>query len=143
MLGIGRDHVRRLSSDDVGRLDMEALEDELRGLGGAPSIVIASAGEVNAGEFDPVARMADLAERHGAWLHVDGAFGLFAALSPRTRELVEGIERADSVAADGHKWLNVPYESGFAFVRDRSLQPAVFAAGAAYLPDPDDPTAAR
>jgi glutamate/tyrosine decarboxylase-like PLP-dependent enzyme len=139
MLGVGRDQVRHLSRDEVGRLDIEALEDELRELGGAPAIVIASAGEVNAGEFDPVERMADLAERHGAWLHVDGAFGLFAALSPRTRQLVEGVERADSVAADGHKWLNVPYESGFAFVRDRSLQPAVFAAGAAYLPDPDDP----
>lgn len=139
MLGIGREHVRRFVRDGVGRLDLDGLERALAELDGAPAIVIASAGEVNAGDFDPVGEMADLAERYGAWLHVDGAFGLFAALSPRTRHLVEGVERADSVIADGHKWLNVPYESGFAFVRDPSLQPAVFTAGAAYLPDPDDP----
>ncbi len=83
--------------------------------------------------------MADLAERYGAWLHVDGAFGLFARLSERTRHLVEGVERADSVIADGHKWLNVPYESGFAFVKDPSLQPGVFGSGAPYLPDLADP----
>jgi glutamate/tyrosine decarboxylase-like PLP-dependent enzyme len=99
--------------------------------------VIASAGEVNAGDFDPIARMADLCERHDAWLHVDGAFGLFAAVSERTRLLVDGIARARSVIADGHKWLNVPYESGFAFVRDRTLLPKVFAISAAYLPDED------
>jgi len=83
--------------------------------------------------------MADLAARHGAWFHVDGAFGLFAALSERTRHLVEGIDRADSVIADGHKWLNVPYDCGFAFVKDASLQPSVFGEGAAYLPALDDP----
>ena len=103
----------------------------MQALGDAPAVLIASAGEVNAGDFDPLSVMADLAERYGAWLHVDGAFGLFAALSDRTRHLVDGVERADSVIADGHKWLNVPYESGFAFVRDPSLQPAVFGSGAA------------
>lgn len=139
MLGIGRGQVRRFARDAVGRIDLDGLEMALKELGGAPAIVIASAGEVNAGDFDPISRMADLAERHGAWLHVDGAFGLFAALSPRSRHLVEGMERADSVIADGHKWLNVPYESGFAFVRDPSLQPAVFTSSAAYLPDPNDP----
>jgi glutamate/tyrosine decarboxylase-like PLP-dependent enzyme len=139
MLGVGRSSVRRLGRDAVGRLDAEALERELRALDGAPAVVIASAGEVNAGDFDPLPVMADLAERYGAWLHVDGAFGLFAAVSERTAHLVEGLERADSAIADGHKWLNVPYESGFAFVRDPSLQPAVFGSGAAYLPDLDDP----
>jgi len=139
MLGLGRSSVQKLARDAVGRLDLEALEHELAGLGGAPSVVIASAGEVNAGDYDPLEAMADLAERHGAWLHVDGAFGLFAAVSDRTRHLVRGLERADSVIADGHKWLNVPYESGFAFVRDASLQSAVFGSGAAYLPDVDDP----
>ena len=139
MLGLGRSSVRKLSGDAVGRLDLEALERELAALGGAPAVVIASAGEVNAGDYDPIEAMADLAERYGAWLHVDGAFGLFAAVSDRTRHLVRGLERADSVIADGHKWLNVPYESGFAFVRDASLQPAVFGSGAAYLPDVDDP----
>ena len=116
MLGLGRDGVEQLSADPAGRLDLAALETELRAIGGEPSIVIASAGEVNAGDFDPVDAMADLAHEHGAWLHVDGAFGLFAAVSrPRTA----GIEKADSVIADGHKWLNVPYDCGFAFVRDR------------------------
>ena len=137
MLGLGRANVRMLTRDGVGRLDLDALEDALRALGGAPSIVIGSAGEVNAGDFDPIAPMADLCERHGAWFHVDGAFGLFAALSPRSAHLVEGVERADSVIADGHKWLNVPYDCGFAFVKDAALQPQVFARTAAYLPEVD------
>jgi glutamate/tyrosine decarboxylase-like PLP-dependent enzyme len=139
MLGVGRGQVRRFTRDEVGRLDVAALEAALRDLDGAPAIVIASAGEVNAGDFDEVGEMAALAERYGAWLHVDGAFGLFAALSERTRHLVEGVDRAHSVIADGHKWLNVPYESGFAFVREAALLPQVFGAGAAYLPDIDDP----
>lgn len=136
MLGIGRERVRRLSRDDVGRLDTEALETALRDLNGAPAIVVANAGEVNAGDFDPIARMADLCERYGAWLHVDGAFGLFAAVSPRTKRLVDGIERAHSAISDGHKWLNVPYDSGFAFVRDGKLLAHAFALSAPYLPGP-------
>src|SRR5436190_4365237 len=139
MLGIGRAQVHKLAHDGVGHLDVEALEAALAELDGAPSIVIGSAGEVNAGDFDPIMTMADLAERYGAWFHVDGAFGLFAALSERTRHLVEGIHRADSVIADGHKWLNVPYDCGFAFVKDASLQPSIFGEGAAYLPALDDP----
>jgi glutamate/tyrosine decarboxylase-like PLP-dependent enzyme len=139
MLGLGRSSVHKLARDPVGRLDLDALDRELAALGGAPAVLIASAGEVNAGDFDPIDAMADLAERHGAWLHVDGAFGLFAAVSDRTRHLVAGVERADSAIADGHKWLNVPYESGFAFVRDPSLLPAIFGSGAAYLPGLDDP----
>ena len=139
MLGVGRGRVRKLARDEVGRVDLDAMQTALRELDGAPAIVIGSAGEVNAGDFDPLADMAELAERHGAWFHVDGAFGLFAALSPRTALLVEGVDRADSVIADGHKWLNVPYENGFAFVRDPALLPAVFGSGAAYLPDIDEP----
>jgi glutamate/tyrosine decarboxylase-like PLP-dependent enzyme len=139
MLGIGRGRVRKLSRDAVGRVDLAAMEAALDDLDGAPAIVIGSAGEVNAGDFDPLEAMAELAGRYGAWFHVDGAFGLFAALSPRTAHLVAGVERADSVIADGHKWLNVPYENGFAFVRDPALLPAVFGSGAAYLPDLDDP----
>jgi glutamate/tyrosine decarboxylase-like PLP-dependent enzyme len=94
---------------------------------------------VNAGDFDPIEPMADLAERYGAWLHCDGAFGLFARVSPRVEALAAGVERADSVIADGHKWLNVPYDSGFAFVRDARLLPKAFTAAADYLPSPDDP----
>jgi glutamate/tyrosine decarboxylase-like PLP-dependent enzyme len=139
MLGLGRDAARTLARDAAGRLDLPALERELRALGGAPAIVIGSAGEVNAGDFDPIDAMADLAAEHGAWLHVDGAFGLFAAVSPRAHRLVEGVARADSVIADGHKWLNVPYDCGYAFVRDPSLLPPIFALNAAYLPPPDDP----
>jgi glutamate/tyrosine decarboxylase-like PLP-dependent enzyme len=134
MLGLGRSSVRRLSRDAVGRLDLGALEAALRGLDGAPAIVVANAGEVNAGDFDPVEPLAGLCERYGAWLHVDGAFGLFAAVSPRTAHLVRGIERAHSVISDAHKWLNVPYESGFAFVRDAALLHGPFGFSAAYLP---------
>jgi glutamate/tyrosine decarboxylase-like PLP-dependent enzyme len=139
MLGIGRESVRRLARDRVGRLDLAELEASLRDLGGAPSIVVATAGEVNAGDFDPIEAVADIAERHRAWLHVDGAFGLFARVTPRAEALAAGIERADSVIADGHKWLNVPYDCGFAFVRDPMALPKAFTASADYLPSPDDP----
>ncbi|MEH0981749.1 pyridoxal phosphate-dependent decarboxylase family protein [Micromonospora sp. CPCC 205556] len=134
LLGHGRDAVEVHSRDAAGRVDLAALDRRLGELA-APAVVIAIAGEVDTGDFDPVAELADIAERHGAWLHVDGAFGIFAALSPRTAGLVAGMERADSIAGDGHKWLNVPYESGFAFLRDPARLPAAFGMpGAAYLP---------
>lgn len=139
MLGIGRSGIQRHARDATGRVDLKSLERGLDDLGGAPAVIVAVAGEVNAGHFDPVVELADLAERYGAWLHVDGAFGLFAALSPRTASLVDGVERADSVTVDGHKWLNVPYDSGFAFVRDKELLGKVFAYTGRYLADPDDP----
>jgi glutamate/tyrosine decarboxylase-like PLP-dependent enzyme len=139
MLGIGNASVRRFERDAVGRLDVDALEQALGELGGAPSIVCLTAGEVNAGDFDPIVAVADLAERHGAWLHVDGAFGLFARVTPRAAALAAGVERADSVIADGHKWLNVPYDAGFAFVKDPALLPRAFGASADYLPSLDDP----
>ena len=135
MLGLGRRNIRKFARDDAGRVDLEALGEELARTEGA-AIVIANAGEVNAGDFDPISKMADLAEEHGAWLHVDGAFGLFAAFSPRTRHLLEGVERAHSVAADGHKWLNVPYDTGFTFVREPELLDQAFAISAAYLTTP-------
>jgi glutamate/tyrosine decarboxylase-like PLP-dependent enzyme len=138
MLGLGRANIRKLTRDDVGRLDVAVLERELDAASG-PTIVIANAGEVNAGDFDPIAAVADLCERSTAWLHVDGAFGLFARLAPGTRALTAGVERADSVASDGHKWLNVPYDCGFAFVRQAERLPRALNVGAAYLPSPDDP----
>jgi len=138
MLGIGRDTVRRFARDDVGRVDLAALEAALRSLSGAPAIIVGNAGEVNAGDFDPIERLADLAERYGSWLHVDGAFGLFARVAPRAAHLAAGVERAQSVIADAHKWLNVAYDSGFAFVRDATLLDAAFAIGAPYLPKPGE-----
>jgi len=133
MLGIGRQAPRLLTSDAAGRFDVAALERELRALDGKPSIVIATAGDVNTGDFDPLRSISDLTRRLNAWFHVDGAFGLFAALSPASRHLVDGVEAADSIAVDGHKWLNVPYDTGFAFVRDTEAQAGAFAASAAYL----------
>jgi glutamate/tyrosine decarboxylase-like PLP-dependent enzyme len=137
MLGMGRANIRRLARDDVGRLDVAALERELDRAEG-PVIVVANAGEVNAGDFDPITDIADLCEGRTAWLHVDGAFGLFARLAPRTRRLTEGVERADSVICDGHKWLNVPYDCGFAFVREMDRLPRALNVGAAYLPSAED-----
>jgi glutamate/tyrosine decarboxylase-like PLP-dependent enzyme len=135
MLGIGRNAIVRIAADAAGRADLDGLERELDRIGGAPAVLVATAGEVNAGDFDPVRQFAELASRYGAWLHVDGAFGLFARASGTARDLGSGIERADSVSADGHKWLNVPYDCGFAFVRDPALMHGAFAAtGAPYLP---------
>ncbi|MEO3823687.1 pyridoxal-dependent decarboxylase [Actinomadura sp. B10D3] len=135
ILGCGRDTLTTFASGDAGQVDLAAMDAALARERGR-AVIVANLGEVNTGASDPIAELADLAERHGAWLHVDGAFGLFAALSPRTAHLARGVERADSVTADGHKWLNVPYESGFSFVRDpESLSRAFGAWGAAYLPD--------
>jgi glutamate/tyrosine decarboxylase-like PLP-dependent enzyme len=142
MLGIGHATPRVIPSGSPstarggasGKGLLESLEDELKALKGAPAILIATAGEVNAGGFDPIRSMAELAHQYHAWLHVDGAFGLFARISPITADLAAGVELADSVIADGHKWLNVPYDCGFAFVRDSRLLNTVFGMGAPYFP---------
>ena len=139
MLGVGRRQMHICARDTRGTLDCDAMRAALERLDGAPAVIVANAGEVNAGEFDPVDELADLAGQSDAWLHVDGAFGLFAAVSPRTQHLTSGIERADSVITDGHKWLNVPYDSGYAFVRDTGLLRKHFTYKADYLPGPDDP----
>jgi glutamate/tyrosine decarboxylase-like PLP-dependent enzyme len=140
MLGLGRDTVRTFARDEIGRLDVEGLEHTLADLNGAPAILVGNAGDVNSGDFDPLTDLADLAERYGAWLHVDGAFGLFARLAPGTAELAAGVERAHSVIADGHKWLNVPYDCGFAFVRvDTAELERTFSLAGAYLPSDDKP----
>ena len=140
MLGIGRRNVRTFSADSSGRLDLDGLQRALKEIDGRPAIVVANAGEVNAGEFDPIEVMADVAKRYGAWLHVDGTFGLFARISPKLAHLAAGAERADSVTADGHKWLNVPFDTGFCFVRDDRLFAEVFSLEGSYLKD--DPDAA-
>lgn len=137
--GIGRRNLQCFSADEFGHLDLAAMRAALNMLDGKPAVVIVNAGEVNAGEFDPVNDMIDLAREHNCWVHVDGAFGLFARVSPRTAHLAQGVERADSVTVDGHKWLNVPYDSGYAFVRDHGLMARAFRYSADYLPAVDDP----
>ena len=112
MLGLGRERVIRVPADDQGRMRAELLP-ELQG----PAIVCAQVGNVNSGACDPIAEIRSRTEEYGAWLHVDGAFGLWARATPSKRHLAEGVERADSWAVDAHKWLNVPYDSAMAFVR--------------------------
>lgn len=121
MIGLGRSTVRKFIKDSTGSLDLRALEYALKELNGLPAVLIATAGEPNAGAFDPIKQLVDLARNYGAWLHIDGAFGLFARLSSKSEELVSGVERANSVTVDGHKWLNVPYDCGFAFLSEASL----------------------
>ena len=112
-------------------MDPDALARELRDAG--PAIVCAQAGNVNSGAFDPLEPIEYLCEQSGAWLHVDGAFGLWAAASPAYRHLTRGVERADSWATDGHKWLNVPYDCGLAIVSDRAAHRRAMSLSAAYL----------
>jgi len=137
--GVGRGNVQQFCLDDFGRLDLAAMEQALIALDGQPSLVIVNAGEVNAGEFDPVKDMIKLARQHNCWVHVDGAFGLFARITPRVAHFAEGVELADSVTVDGHKWLNVPFDSGYAFVRDHGLLTRAFRYSADYLPADDNP----
>jgi glutamate/tyrosine decarboxylase-like PLP-dependent enzyme len=136
MLGLGAARSTIVGCDDQGAMRIDALEDALAEATG-PLIVCTQAGEVNSGAFDPIGPISDVvhAVRPNAdgWVHVDGAFGLWAATSPRFWHLTDGIDRADSWAVDGHKWLNVPYDSGFAFTRHPSSHRAAFASQAAYL----------
>ena len=116
-LGLGDENAVRVRADDAGRMDPEALAAELdRGEG--PAIVCAQAGDVNTGCFDPFPALAEICERHEAWLHVDGAVGLWAAASSEFDDLTNGLERADSWSTDAHKWLNVTYDCGFIAVKD-------------------------
>jgi glutamate/tyrosine decarboxylase-like PLP-dependent enzyme len=112
LLGLGSPTI--VEANDQGRLVVDSLREALAESEG-PAIVCAQAGEVNTGAFDPLPEIADACEAADAWLHVDGAFGIWAAVSPRLRHLVAGIERADSWTTDAHKWLNVPYDSGIVF----------------------------
>jgi glutamate/tyrosine decarboxylase-like PLP-dependent enzyme len=139
MLGVGRSAVQNCIKDLAGNFDLEGLEEALGKLNGKPAVLIGTAGEPNAGAFDPIEKLADLAEKYNCWLHVDGAFGLFARLAPSTAHLVAGVERAQSVTVDGHKWLNVPYDCGFAFVREQQFLAKTFTYTAEYLPKPSDP----
>ena len=129
ILGLGRERVVRVPVDSQGRMRADSLPKV-----GGPSIVCIQAGNVNTGSFDPAAEICRWAHSNGAWVHVDGAFGLWAAVSPRYAHLTAGLEAADSWATDAHKWLNVPYDSGLAFVRDPASLRAAMSLTAAYLP---------
>ena len=133
LLGLGSRSAVRVAADDQGRMRPEALRQALAA-GGGPTIVCAQAGNVNSGAVDPFAEIADATRDAGAWLHVDGAFGLWAAASPSLRPLVAGIERADSWATDAHKWLNVPYDCGIAIVAEPRAHHRAMSFAAAYLP---------
>ncbi|HXG25781.1 MAG TPA: aminotransferase class V-fold PLP-dependent enzyme [Candidatus Binatia bacterium] len=132
MLGLGRSRVHRVPTDAHGRMRADALRETLARLDG-PMIVCAQAGNVNTGAFDPLAEIAAAVRaRPNAWLHVDGAFGLWAAVVPSLGELLTGVEAADSWTTDAHKWLNVPYDSGIVICRDPAPHHAAMTLGAAY-----------
>ncbi|HEY1911688.1 MAG TPA: pyridoxal-dependent decarboxylase [Vicinamibacterales bacterium] len=137
LLGFGSNQVIRVAADDQGRMRPDSLDAALQrrpdSAADVATIVCAQAGNVNTGAFDPLDQIADSVSRHGAWMHVDGAFGLWAGASPARRGLVKGIERADSCATDAHKWLNVPYDSGLVFVAHPAAHRAAMSMGAAYL----------
>ena len=132
LLGLGTGTAIRVPADGQGRMAADGLHERLAALPG-PTIVCAQAGHVATGAFDPLEPIADACAATGAWLHVDGAFGLWAAAAPSTRELVRGAERADSWAVDAHKWLNVPYDSAMAIVADAGAQRAAMGLAASYL----------
>jgi glutamate/tyrosine decarboxylase-like PLP-dependent enzyme len=130
-LGIGSSEMVLVECDAQGAIEAESLAAALAGLDG-PAIVVAQAGNVNTGAFDPFGPIADACGEAGAWLHVDGAFGLWARLDPERRHLLDGVERADSWGTDGHKWLNVPYDTGMIFVRDAEAHREAMRKSASY-----------
>jgi glutamate/tyrosine decarboxylase-like PLP-dependent enzyme len=137
LLGLGATRAERVAVDGQGRMRPAALEDALAD-GEGPTLVCAQVGNVNTGACDPVGEIAALTREHGAWLHVDGAFGLWAAAAPARRHLVDGLARADSWATDAHKWLNVPYDSGVAIVADPTAHVGALGVAASYLVASDD-----
>jgi glutamate/tyrosine decarboxylase-like PLP-dependent enzyme len=139
-IGLGTGSIVEVPADEQGRMRADGLRRAVQG--GGPMIVCAQAGEVNTGAFDPLEEIADAAAEAGAWLHVDGAFGLWAAASPQLAHLTAGAERADSWAVDGHKWLNVPYDSGIVFCAHPDAHRAAMTTSAEYLVQ-SEPGAAR
>ena len=133
VLGLGAGTLEPVATDLQGAIDITSLEHVLASGPDGPMIVCLQAGNVNSGAFDDIAAATKAAHDHGAWVHVDGAFGLWAAANPTTRHLTAGIETADSWATDGHKWLNVPYDSGYAFCAHPDAHAAALSYTAAYL----------
>ncbi len=133
LLGLGTAHCTQLPTDAEGRLPVQRLRAALESLPRGPTVVVLQAGDVNCGAFDAFDELIPVAREHAAWVHVDGAFGLWAAASPRYRHLLDGVAGADSWATDGHKWLNVPYDCGYAFVADAQSHAGAMAHRAAYI----------
>ena len=133
LLGLGRQCVRDIAVDGTGRLPIDRLRAALQESDRVPTIVLLQAGDLNIGAYDSFETLIPLAHDHGAWVHVDGAFGLWAAASPRYRHLLNGADQADSWATDGHKWLNVPYDCGYAFVADPTAHRAAMSHREPYL----------
>jgi len=133
LLGLGRGCVVDLPVDQDGRLLEDALRTALEAGKGVPTIVLLQAGDLNIGAYDSFENLIPMAHEYGAWAHVDGVFGLWASASPRYRHLLQGVELADSWATDGHKWLNVPYDCGYAFVADGEAHRAAMSHRAPYL----------
>lgn len=131
MLGLGRERVTKIPTDKQGRMQPKYLKDVLDRVT-TPVLVCAQAGNVNTGSFDPVWEIEPLVHERQGWLHVDGAFGMWAAASPTLRALINGVELADSISVDCHKWLNVPYDSGLVFVRSRQAHQAAMTLSAPY-----------
>jgi len=132
-LGLGHDRVVRVATDSQGTILPDAFTTAIAGVSG-PAIVILQAGQVNTGAFDRFASLIPLAKAKGCWVHVDGAFGLWARASPATRQLAHGVDLADSWATDGHKWLQTPYDSGYAIVRNAQAHEKAMTIAASYLP---------
>ena len=133
LVGLGSSSIVCLPGDSGDRLLPAALEQALAADASAPTIVLLQAGDVNIGAFDPFETLIPLAKRHGAWVHVDGAFGLWTAACPRLSHFVRGVSEADSWATDGHKWLNVPFDSGYAFIANAEAHRAAMSHRAPYL----------
>jgi glutamate/tyrosine decarboxylase-like PLP-dependent enzyme len=133
LLGLGAGVLEPVDTDADGAIDVADLADVLAGRPAGPTIVCLQAGNVNSGAFDDLGAATATARRHGAWVHVDGAVGLWAAASPVTRHLTAGLEQADSWGTDGHKWLNVPYDCGYAFCAHPEAHAAAMSYTAAYL----------
>jgi glutamate/tyrosine decarboxylase-like PLP-dependent enzyme len=138
MLGLGRDRVTRVPTDGQGRMRADALATVLGDLG-RPALVCAQAGNVNTGAFDPLPPIVEAVRANGGWLHVDGAFGLWAAADPARRHLVDGVGLADSWTTDAHKWLNVPYDAGLSFVAHPAAHETAMRLGAAYYVEATGP----
>jgi glutamate/tyrosine decarboxylase-like PLP-dependent enzyme len=140
MAGLGTDALRLIPADDAHRMDIAALEQAIAAdvaAGLHPFLIVGTAGTVDTGAFDNLAAIADIAAREKIWFHVDGAFGATAAFSAKYRPLLAGVERADSLAFDFHKWAQVPYDCGCVLVRDRTLLLETFAQSLAYLEGAD------